>query len=100
MIRAAGSVFSDSSTKLRDYRHDRFGPMCAEPVPEFAQGHIEPGEAQGELAKAAFEKALGNMQALAETAQKSNAEAYEIVSARIKESMVELQDMAAKVGKA
>ncbi len=60
----------------------------------------ESAKAQGELAKAAFEKALGNMQALAETAQKSNAEAYEIVSARIKESMSELQEMAAKVGKA
>ena len=60
----------------------------------------ESAKAQGELAKAAFEKAIGNMQALAETAQKSNAEAYEIVSARIKESMVELQDMASKVGKA
>ena len=36
-------------------------------------------KAQGELAKAAFEKALANMQALAESAQKANADAYEIV---------------------
>ena len=36
------------------------------------------------------------MQALAETAQKANAEAYEIVSARIKESLAELRDMASK----
>ncbi len=56
-------------------------------------------KAQGELAKAAFEKAVGNMQALAESAQKANAQAYEIVSARIKESLEELRDMAAKVGK-
>jgi phasin family protein len=54
----------------------------------------EKARAQGELAKAAFEKALANMQALAEAAQKANAEAYEIVSARIKESLTELRDMA------
>ena len=39
----------------------------------------ETAKAQGELAKAAFEKALANMQALAESAQKANADAYEIV---------------------
>ena len=55
--------------------------------------------AQGEIAKAAFEKALANMQALAESAQKANAEAYEIVSARIKESIAELKDLAGKVGR-
>ena len=54
-------------------------------------------KAQAELAKAAFEKALANMQALAESAQKANADAYEIVSARIKESIAELKDMAGKV---
>ena len=56
----------------------------------------ENAKAQADLAKAAFEKALANMQALAETAQKANAEAYEIVSARIKESLGELRDMATK----
>jgi phasin family protein len=55
----------------------------------------ERAKAQGELAKAAFEKALANMQALAESAQKANSEAYEIVAARIKESITELRDMAA-----
>lgn len=59
----------------------------------------EAAKAQAELAKAAFEKALANMQALAESAQKANANAYEIVSARIQESLVELRDMAAKVTK-
>jgi phasin family protein len=53
--------------------------------------------AQGEIAKAAFEKAIANMQALAEGAQKANSQAYEIVSARIQESMSELRDMAAKL---
>ncbi|MBA3323888.1 MAG: TIGR01841 family phasin [Rhodobacteraceae bacterium] len=52
-------------------------------------------KAQGEIAKAAFEKALANMQALAESAQKANSDAYEIVTARIQESMTELRDMAA-----
>ena len=56
----------------------------------------EKAKAQAELARAAFEKALANMQALAESAQKANAEAYEIVSARIKESLGELRDMASK----
>jgi phasin family protein len=54
-------------------------------------------KAQAELAKTAFEKALANMQALAEGAQKANAEAYEIVSARIQESMAELRDYAANL---
>ena len=59
----------------------------------------ERAKAQAELAKAAFEKALANMQALAESAQKANAEAYEIVAARIKESLAELKDLAGKVGR-
>lgn len=53
-------------------------------------------KAQAELAKAAFEKALSNMQALAELAQKANADAYEIVAARIKESLAELRELAVK----
>lgn len=54
----------------------------------------ETAAAQGEVAKAAFEKALGNMTALAEGAQKANADAFEIVSASIKDSVTELQEMA------
>ena len=53
--------------------------------------------AQGELAKAAFEKAIANMQMRAESAQKANSQAYEIVSARIQESMSEFRDIAAKL---
>jgi hypothetical protein len=37
------------------------------------------------------------MQALAESAQKANSDAYEIVSARIRDSMGELSDLATKV---
>lgn len=55
--------------------------------------------AQGEVAKAAFEKALGNMTALAEGAQKANAEAFEVVSAGIKDSVAELQEMSKKTSK-
>lgn len=53
-------------------------------------------KAQGEVAKAAFEKAIANMQALAEAAQKANADAYEIVSTRIQASLAELRDIAVK----
>jgi phasin family protein len=56
-------------------------------------------KAQADLAKAAFEKAIANMQVLAETAQKANSEAFEIVSARMQESLNELREMAAKYGK-
>jgi phasin family protein len=64
----------------------------------FDATQIDPdrAKAQAELAKAAFEKALANMQALAESAQKANADAYEIVAARIRESMTELREMATK----
>jgi phasin family protein len=58
---------------------------------------VESAKAQGELARAAFEKALANMQALAESAQKANTDAYDIVSSRIQESLSELRDMAAKL---
>ena len=50
-------------------------------------------QAQSEIVKAAFEKALANMQSLAETAQKANSDAFEVVSGRVKESMTELQQM-------
>ena len=53
--------------------------------------------AQAELAKAAFEKAIANMKDLAETAQKANTEAYEIVSARVKDSIAEIRTIAEKM---
>ncbi len=59
----------------------------------------ETAKAQAELAKTAFEKALSNMQALAESAKKANSDAYEIVSARVQESIKEIQEYAAKAGK-
>ncbi len=59
----------------------------------------ERAKAQGELARAAFEKALANMQTLAESAQKANSEAYEIVTARVKESLAEMRDLAGRAGR-
>lgn len=46
---------------------------------------------QAEIVKVAFEKALSNMRMLAEAAQKANQQAFDIVSARVKDSMAELQ---------
>jgi phasin family protein len=57
----------------------------------------EAARVQADLARAAFEKALANMQLLAESAQKANTDAYEIVSSRIQESMGELREMAARL---
>lgn len=51
---------------------------------------------QTEFAKAAFEKALKNMTVLAEEAQKANSDAYKVVSARIEDSVKELQALASK----
>lgn len=54
---------------------------------------------QAELAQAAFEKAIGNMKELADTAQKANTEAYEIVSKRVRDSIDELNTMAEQMRK-
>ena len=50
---------------------------------------------QAELYKVAFEKALANMTELAEAAKKANEEAFAIVSARVQESIAELQALGA-----
>lgn len=52
---------------------------------------------QAELYKTAFEKALANMTELAEAAKKANEEAFAIVSARVQESIAELQKLAPKL---
>jgi phasin family protein len=49
---------------------------------------------QADLYRVAMEKALTNMTELAEAAKKANEEAYAIVSARVKESLAELQAIA------
>lgn len=51
---------------------------------------------QADLYRVAFEKALANMTELAEAAKKANEEAFAIVSARVKESLAELQAMTHK----
>lgn len=50
---------------------------------------------QADLMKTAFEKAVSNMTELAEAAKKANTEAFEIVQARVKESIEELKALAA-----
>ena len=51
---------------------------------------------QADLAKAAYEKVLGNMKELAEMLAKSNTEAAEVITSRISESLDELKSMSAK----
>lgn len=53
---------------------------------------------QVELLKDGFEKALASLTELAETAQKANTEAFEIVRARVQDSLDELKDLASKQG--
>lgn len=62
-----------------------------------ASMNADAAQAQGEVAKAAFEKALENMTALAEGAKKANSDAFEVVSDRIQDSVAELQEMAKKL---
>ena len=64
----------------------------------FDASNMSPDAAQKQtdFAKAAFEKALKNMTALAEEAQKANSEAYKVVSSRVEDSVKELQAMATK----
>jgi phasin family protein len=52
---------------------------------------------QAEVYKVAMEKALANMTELAEAAKKANEEAFAIVSARVQESIAELQSMTPKM---
>ena len=51
---------------------------------------------QADMAKAAYEKVLGNMKELAEMLSKSNTEAAEVITNRISESLDELKSMASK----
>lgn len=52
---------------------------------------------QAELFQGAFTKALANMQELADMVTKSNAEATEVVNARLTESLAEIQGLAKKM---
>lgn len=67
----------------------QMGQMGGDMSPDAAQK-------QAEVYKAAFEKALANMTELAETAKKANEEAFAIVSARVKESLAEIQSLSRK----
>ncbi len=52
---------------------------------------------QAELAKEAFERALGNMRELAEMVSKSREEATNTINGRISESLDEIKDMVLKM---
>ncbi|MEL6648200.1 MAG: phasin family protein [Pseudomonadota bacterium] len=58
----------------------------------------EAAQAQQDVMKGAYEKAIAHMTELTTTAQKANKEAYEIVAARMKASIAELTELA-KAGK-
>lgn len=55
---------------------------------------------QADVAKQAFERALGNMRELAEMVSKSNQEAANTINARIAASFDEIKDMALKLKQA
>ena len=55
----------------------------------------EGAQRQVELMKAGYEKALDSLNELAETAQKANTQAFEILRARIEASIEELKAMSA-----
>ncbi len=86
--KAAAAGYQDLFKKQMSIFEETMSEAQAQ-LKAFDATKIDPdkAKAQAEVAKAAFEKALANMQALAEAAQKANAEAYQIVSARIKESL-------------
>lgn len=52
---------------------------------------------QAAFAKAAFEKALGNMRELAEMVAKSNTEATQAINTRISETLDEIKELAMKM---
>ncbi len=52
--------------------------------------------AQGELVKAAFERAMANMSTMAQDAHKANSSAYAAVAESVQRSIAELQAMTAK----
>lgn len=56
----------------------------------------ETAKAQADAAKVAFEKAVANMNELAEAAKKANTDAFDIVQARIKESIDEMKALTEK----
>lgn len=69
---------------------------------EAAQGQpltVEQAQANIAATKAAVEKALANARELAELAQKTNTEAFDVVNARFEEAVAEFKAAAAKAGK-
>lgn len=81
------SIFEETMAAVKD----QVGEMQSQAAT------AEGAQKNAELVKAGFEKAISNMKELAELAQKANMEAFEIVSARVKESLAELKKLGAKI---
>jgi phasin family protein len=96
--KAAAAAYQDLFKRQVSIFEDMM-EAAREQVKGFDASKLTPDGAQkqAEIARAAFEKAIGNMQALAEAAREANEKAFEIVSARVKESMAELSAMASKL---
>lgn len=80
------AIFEETMASVKDQMAD------AQSQAATAEG----AQKNAELVKAGFDKALGNMKELAELAQKANMEAFEIVQARVKESLAELKAISEK----
>ncbi|MGE5546291.1 MAG: phasin family protein [Solirubrobacterales bacterium] len=74
-------------------------------VAQVAKDITEPGTAQdkaakqADMAKDAFERALGNMRELAEMMAKANTEAFDLLNKRFSQNMEEVRDAFLKGGK-
>ena len=80
------SVFEEAIADAQAYLKTASAKAIA---PDAAKTH-------GEAIKTAFEKAMANMTAMAEGAQKANSETYKLVSERVASSAAELQALAKK----
>jgi phasin family protein len=94
--RAAAAGYQDFFKKQMAIFEETMSVAQAQ-IGSMGEGMSPDGAArQADLYRVAFEKALANMTELAEAAKKANEEAFAIVSARVKESLAELQAMTAR----
>jgi len=76
------SAMADAQTQLSELKMDQFAPESA--------------SRQAEALKAAFDKALADMNELVELARKTNTDAFEVVKTRVEESVDELKALMPK----
>ncbi len=94
--KAAAAGYQDLFKKQMSIYEETMAAAQAQ-VSELKMDQLTPEAAakQADLVKVAFEKAVANMTDLAEAAKKANADAFEIVQARVKESIEELKALTA-----